>query len=144
MPARDLIHDAVKNSLVKDGWTIMADPFPIEYDGVKLCTDQEAESVLIAQRGLQRMVVDAKKFLGYLPMKDLFAAVGEYQTCLVILKATLPRHRLFLAISDLVYNQLFSRRAIQVVLQRLGINFFAVRLDSEEIVQWISYRPTEI
>jgi hypothetical protein len=26
MPARDLYHDAVKNALVKDGWTITHDP----------------------------------------------------------------------------------------------------------------------
>ena len=28
--AKDLLHDAVKNSLLKDGWIITADPYIIE------------------------------------------------------------------------------------------------------------------
>jgi hypothetical protein len=32
MPAKDLYHEAVKNALIKDGWTITADPYPIEFD----------------------------------------------------------------------------------------------------------------
>jgi hypothetical protein len=30
MPAKDVYHDAVRNALVKDGWTITADPYPIK------------------------------------------------------------------------------------------------------------------
>lgn len=30
MPVTDFIHDAVRNALVKDGWTITADPYTIE------------------------------------------------------------------------------------------------------------------
>ncbi len=30
--ARDLIHEAVKNALLKDGWTIIADPYPLPYE----------------------------------------------------------------------------------------------------------------
>ena len=36
MPARDLYHDAVKNALVKDGWTITHDPFIVEIEGDRL------------------------------------------------------------------------------------------------------------
>ena len=32
MPAKDLYHEAVKNALIKDGWTITADLYPIEFD----------------------------------------------------------------------------------------------------------------
>ncbi len=31
MPRKDEIHEAVKNALVKDGWTITADPYVITY-----------------------------------------------------------------------------------------------------------------
>jgi hypothetical protein len=31
MPAKDIYHDAVKNALIKDGWTITADPYYIIY-----------------------------------------------------------------------------------------------------------------
>src|SRR6266550_7381909 len=36
MPAADRIRDAVKNALVKDGWTITADPYVLEYEEVIL------------------------------------------------------------------------------------------------------------
>ena len=31
MPAKDTCHDAVKNALIKDGWTITADPYYLEF-----------------------------------------------------------------------------------------------------------------
>ncbi|MCI0378509.1 MAG: hypothetical protein L0215_12945 [Gemmataceae bacterium] len=31
MPARDLYHGAVKNALIKDGWTITHDPFTLSF-----------------------------------------------------------------------------------------------------------------
>ena len=33
MPARDLFHDAVRNALIKDGWTITHDPFRLSWGG---------------------------------------------------------------------------------------------------------------
>jgi hypothetical protein len=29
MPAKDVYHEAVKNALIKDGWLITFDPYPI-------------------------------------------------------------------------------------------------------------------
>lgn len=31
MPRKDQVHEAVKNALVKDGWTVTDDPFRIVY-----------------------------------------------------------------------------------------------------------------
>jgi len=39
MPAKDLYHEAVKNALIKDGWTITADPYPIEFEDAELYPD---------------------------------------------------------------------------------------------------------
>jgi hypothetical protein len=33
------MHDAVKNALIKDGWTITADPYVIAYEDVTLFAD---------------------------------------------------------------------------------------------------------
>ncbi|MFM9156550.1 MAG: element excision factor XisH family protein, partial [Dolichospermum sp.] len=30
MPAKDTFHEAIKNALIKDGWTITFDPYPIK------------------------------------------------------------------------------------------------------------------
>ena len=36
MPTRDLMHETVKRALIKDNWTITADPYIIEYEGLTL------------------------------------------------------------------------------------------------------------
>jgi hypothetical protein len=43
MPARDEIHDAVKNALIKDGWTITHDPYPLPFDDRDVYADLGAE-----------------------------------------------------------------------------------------------------
>lgn len=35
MPAKDIYHEAVKNALIKDGWSILADPDKIKYTDVE-------------------------------------------------------------------------------------------------------------
>jgi XisH protein len=39
MAARDVFHEAVKNALVKDGWTITHDPLSLSFGGVDLYID---------------------------------------------------------------------------------------------------------
>lgn len=44
--AKDLIHFKVRKSLEKDGWSIIADPFRLPIDGVKLEIDLQAETIV--------------------------------------------------------------------------------------------------
>jgi len=48
MPAKDKIHNAVKNALIKEGWTITADPYTIQYEGLILFADMSAERPITA------------------------------------------------------------------------------------------------
>ena len=64
MPAKDAIHDAVKAALIKDGWTITADPYVIDYAGLTLYADLAAERPIAAERAGQKIVVEAKSFGG--------------------------------------------------------------------------------
>ena len=64
MPATDFIHDAVKQALIKDGWTITDDPFTITYEDATLYADLAAERALAAVRADRRIVVEIKTFLG--------------------------------------------------------------------------------
>jgi len=36
--------------LIKDGWTITADPYKIEYEGIEVFADLAAERILAAER----------------------------------------------------------------------------------------------
>jgi hypothetical protein len=48
MPAKDIYHNAVKSALVKDGWTITADPYRIVYEDAELYADLAAERPIAA------------------------------------------------------------------------------------------------
>ena len=64
MPARDNIHEAVRNALTKDGWTITHDPYTIEYDGEFAYADLAAERPLAASKAGRMIVVEIKSFVG--------------------------------------------------------------------------------
>jgi hypothetical protein len=72
----DAIHNAVKNALVKDGWTITADPYTFRYEEVILFADLGAERPLAAERAGQKIVVEVKSFLSPSPIHDLKLALG--------------------------------------------------------------------
>jgi hypothetical protein len=44
MPRKDRIHEAVKNALIKDGWTITDDPFRIHYEDADVYADLRVRS----------------------------------------------------------------------------------------------------
>ncbi len=64
MPARDFYHDIVRNALVKDGWTITHDPYPLKLGRKDLFIDWGAEKILAAERGNDKTAVEIKSFVG--------------------------------------------------------------------------------
>ncbi|NUM44145.1 MAG: hypothetical protein HUU38_05515 [Anaerolineales bacterium] len=54
--ARDFIHESIKIALIKDGWTITADPFELNFEEISLAVDLAAEKLLEAQRGNQKIL----------------------------------------------------------------------------------------
>jgi len=64
MPERDIFHDAVKNALIKDEWTITNDPFFVQFGGVDMYADLGAEKIFAAEKDGQKIVVEIKSFVG--------------------------------------------------------------------------------
>lgn len=62
MPAKDIYHDAVKQALIKEGWTIFADPYRIAYEDADLYADRAASRPLAAERQDVKIVVEIKSF----------------------------------------------------------------------------------
>ena len=54
MAAKDLFHDAVKQALLKDNWTITADPLKIKIEGIKFEIDLAAQKIIAAQKAEQK------------------------------------------------------------------------------------------
>ena len=136
MPRKDSIHDAVKNALIKDGWTITADPYTIRYERMRLYADLEAEHSIIAERAGSRIVVEIKSFPGQSRFKDFQDAVGQYVVYRAFLRQINPDYRLLLAVSDRIYDRFLTRSEVQVVVEDVDLGFLVVSLDREEIIRW--------
>lgn len=135
--ALDKIHNAVKNALIKDGWTITDDPFQIVYGERKVYIDLGAEKFFIAEKGGAKIAVEVKSFLSPSRMRDFELALGQFNLYQTYLELTAPERKLYLAIDDKVYEDFFIEDAVKVALDKFQISLIVVNLGNEEIVRWI-------
>jgi len=136
MSAKDIIHDTVKNALIKDGWTITDDPYVIEFEEVTLYADLGAERPIAAERGTEKIVVEVKSFVSRSLMQDLKEAIGQYVIYLSYLEESEPDRKLFLAVGEKVYDEFFQLKAVQFIMERNAVSLIVIDLSHEEIVRW--------
>ena len=94
MPAKDVYHDAVKNALIKDGWTITADPYKIKYKDAELFADLAVEKPIVAEQNGRKIVVEIKSFLSPSPMRDFELALGQYILYRNLINLTEPEYQI--------------------------------------------------
>jgi hypothetical protein len=135
--ARDIYHNTVKLALEKDGWTITHDPFPLQIGKKRLSADLGAERLISAEKELQKIVVEVKSFVGQSDVKDLQQALGQYVLYRQILNEMKVDRVLYLAISQLTFNNVFSIELGQVLLKNQIVKLIVFDDESEVIVQWI-------
>jgi len=136
MPRKDAIHQAVKNALVKDGWTITDDPLFLEYGDEDMYVDLGAERLLAAERGSEKIAVEVKSFLGPSALTELHTALGQYQIYLAVLEKVDPDRRLYLALSKSAYDELAEMDTFGLVVRRFQVSLVVVRIADEEIEAW--------
>ncbi|MEI6332261.1 MAG: element excision factor XisH family protein [Pseudanabaena sp. ELA645] len=137
MPARDIYHNTVKTALEKDGWTITHDPFPLQIGKKRLSADLGAERLISAEKNLQKIVVEVKSFVGQSDVKDLEQALGQYILYRQILNETKIERDLYLAVSRLTFNSVFTIQLGQMLLTNQIVKLIVFDDESEVIVQWI-------
>lgn len=139
MPADDAIYEAVKNALVKDGWTITDDPYWLKYGRDNLYVDLAAErELLTAERGTDRIAVEIKSFLGPSILHDFEQAVGQFLVYRTIMSRVDPERRLILAVSQQGFAALQRKPAVQLVVEDQRVPILIVTLDREEVLQWVN------
>jgi hypothetical protein len=136
MAAADLIHDAVKNALIKDGWTITHDPYVIKYEEVTLYADLGAERAIAAELAGTKIVVEIKSFAGPSFIQDIKTALGQYGLYQSFLEILEPERKPYLAISQKIHDRYFALKAIQFIVQRYQLPLIIVDVEKEEIVKW--------
>jgi hypothetical protein len=121
MPARDILHDVVKEALIHDGWIITHDPFTIAFGIRKVYADLGAERLLAAQKDESKVVVEVKSFLGMSRMADLERALGQYLIYRSWLKRTNPDYKLYVAVNEVAYKALFLDISGRVLMEDYNI-----------------------
>lgn len=138
MPRLDIIHNAVRNALIKDGWLITDDPYVIQYRRTVLYADLGAERPIAIERNGQKLVVEVKSFVGASKIQDLKEALGQYDIYRYLLEEIAPDRKLYVAVSNVVYNIFFTQDVTQLILNKHQLPIIVVDIETEEVLQWIN------
>jgi hypothetical protein len=134
--AKDLFHQAVKQALVKDGWTITSDPLIIRIDRIKLEIDLGAEKVFAAEKDGQKIAVEVKSFINPSTITDFHNALGQFLNYRLALEMTEPSRIIYLAVPIDIFNTFFQERFTQAAIVQYSLKILAYEPNTEEIIEW--------
>ena len=137
MPRRDAYHDAVKNALIKDGWTITHDPLTLPFGRHKLFVDLGAERLLAAERGSERIAVEVKTFAGASEVTDMEQALGQYLLYRSVLSRSDPDRRLVLAMPEEAFDAIIVAELGQAIREDYDLAILAFDIEEEVIRKWL-------
>jgi hypothetical protein len=137
MPTRDKYHDAVRNALIRDGWTITHDPYRIAIGRRRGYIDLGAEMPLAAEKEGRRIAVEVKSFLGASELDDLENALGQYGVYRVVLMKRDPGRILYLAVPDELRGLLLEENDFREILQAFQARLIFFDPLEERILEWI-------
>lgn len=136
MSTRDLFHQAVKQALIKDGWTITNDPLTIRIDRVKLEIDISAEKVFAAEKGEEKIAVEVKSFINPSNISDFHNALGQFLSYRLALQMTESNRVLYLAVPIDIFNTFFQERFTQAAIIEYHLKILAYEPNKQEIILW--------
>jgi len=136
MPAKDIFHETVKKALLKEGWTITADPLYIQVGGVDLYVDLAAERVLAAEKNGRKIAVEIKSFVSPSLISEFHTALGQFVNYRIALQFEEPYRVLYLAVSIDTYDAFFTLPFIQSVITNQKIKLIIYNVDQEVIIEW--------
>lgn len=137
MPQRDVYHDAVKNALIKDGWTITHDPYTLEFGRHKIFVDLAAEAPIAAEKDGRKIAVEIKSFVSPSEVTDLERALGQYVLYRFLLERDEPDRVLFLAVSLDAYISVFDGSEGRDLVAAQNVRLLVFDPTKEVIVRWI-------
>ncbi len=136
MPALDLFHNAAKQALIKDGWTITHDPLHLRWGRKDMYVDLGAKKLIIAERSEQKIAVEVKSFTGESEMQAFRDAIGQFAIYRSVLRRTYPDYLLYLAIRDVVYTSFFEEPIGQILIEDENLKLIIFDAEKEVISQW--------
>ncbi|MBS1795726.1 MAG: XisH family protein [Acidobacteria bacterium] len=139
MAARDKFHEAVKNGLVRDGWTITDDPLYLKIsDKLDFYIDLGAEKLISAEKGGMKIAVEIKSFIGKSTLFEFHAALGQFLNYKLALQKSESERVLFLAVPQKVYNEFFTIEFIAESISLHQVKILVYDIEKEVIAEWIN------
>lgn len=139
MPQRDKYHQSVRNALSKAGWQITHDPLTFRLEDIRVYIDLAAATVddtIIAERDTEQIAVEIKVLEPPGVLEQFEQALGQYLVYRTILRLYSPDYRLYLAIPEQAYYNLFQGPTIQAIINENQIHLVVFDPVAEEIVLW--------
>lgn len=137
MAARDLFHNAVRNGLQKESWTITADPLSLKFGDTRIYIDLGAEKIVAAEKGEEKIAVEIKTFTNDSVVFDFHVAIGQFINYQVVIENKDPDRILYLAVPQEVYNTFFQSLLAQSVIQKYQIKLIVYDPENEVITKWL-------
>jgi hypothetical protein len=134
---RDIYHEAVKTALIKEGWTITHDPYPLRYGEHRLYVDLAADAPIAAEREGRKIAVEIKSFLGRSEITDLERALGQFRLYRFLLRRAEPDRVLYIAVSEEIYYAVFDPADGRDLVAEEEIRLIVFDPVPEVLIQWI-------
>lgn len=137
--AKDIVHEAVKNALIKNKWLITHDPYTINFGGVNMAVDLGAEKLIAATRDNEKIAVEIKSFLEKSSaISEFHTALGQFINYRAVLKRKDPDRVLYLAIPSFSYETFFSLEFPQIMITENQLKLIIFDPNEEVILEWIN------
>jgi XisH protein len=135
--ARDLFHNVVKEALIKDGWTITHDPYPLHSrrEG-GLSTDIGAEKIILAENNAKRIAVEVKSFVHMSILHEFLKASGQYLSYSKIIVKNDPERFLYVAMPTFVYYRIIQYDWVVEVMEDLKMKVILYNSEKIIIEEW--------
>ena len=136
--AKDIYHQAVRNALEKDGWTITHDPFriPKKVMGAKLEIDLGLEKIIVAEKDAEKIVVEVKSFLKTSLVHEFHSVLGQYLNYVIGLEKINSDRLLYLAIPKNAYQDLSEMPLFQMAIDKFDVKIIIFEPEKEVIEAW--------
>ena len=147
MPQRDKIHNLVKQAIIKEGWKIKDDPYVISYGERFLFVDlganltnrfEKIEGQFIgAVKDSSLIAIEIKEFRSKSPIADLEQAIGQYVLYGLLLNKVDSKREIYLAITDITYDEIFNESIGQMVISDLPLKLLVIDTEKVEVKLWL-------
>ena len=136
--AKDIFHDAVRNALEKEGWTVTDDPLRLasKSNNMDYEIDLGAERIIAAEKGTEKIAVEIKSFLRPSLTNEFHTIFGQYliyQEGLLFLDSS---RVLYLAIPSFGEQRLSEYPFMQRLIERYAIKIIVFDEHHQTVLKW--------